>query len=54
MLSKTILIGDVGQDPEIKDFDGRKVASFSIATKERGFTTKEGREIPEKTLTLNV
>jgi single-strand DNA-binding protein len=49
MLNRTTLIGRVGADPEIREFDGRKVANFNLATTERGFTTKEGREIPEKT-----
>lgn len=45
-----ILRGFVGQDPTITNFqDGGKVAQFAIATTERGFTTKEGKEIPERT-----
>lgn len=45
-----ILKGNVGQDPKITNFrEGGKVAQFTLATTERGFTTKEGREIPEVT-----
>ena len=45
-----ILRGFVGQDPTITNFqDGGKVAQFTMATTERGFTTKEGKEIPERT-----
>lgn len=49
-MNKIILKGNVGQDPKITDFqDGGKVAQFSLATTERGYTTKDGREIPETT-----
>ena len=49
-MNKVILKGNVGQDPKITDFqNGGKVAQFTLATTERGYTTKEGREIPETT-----
>lgn len=49
-MNKVILKGNVGQDPRIVKFeDGGKVAQFTLATTERGFTTKDGREIPEHT-----
>lgn len=49
-MNKVILKGNVGQDPRIAKFeDGGKVAQFTLATTERGFTTKDGREIPEHT-----
>lgn len=45
-----ILRGNVGQDPKITTFkDGGKVAQFSLATTERGYKTKEGKEIPDVT-----
>jgi len=48
-VNSVTLLGNVCQQPEIKTFDdGGKVASFSLATNERGFTTKTGVEIPEK------
>ena len=49
MLNEIQLIGNVGQYPEIKDFENNKVANFTLATTERGFKTKDGREIPERT-----
>jgi single-strand DNA-binding protein len=49
MLNRTTLIGRVGADPEIRQHNDRMVANFNLATTERGFKTKEGREIPEKT-----
>ena len=49
-MNKTVLSGRVGQDPTITDFqNGGKVAQFTLATNERGFTTKDGKEIPEVT-----
>ena len=53
-VNKCILLGRVGKDPEIKQFDGGNKASFSIATTERGFTTRDGKEIPEKTEWHNI
>lgn len=49
-MNKVILKGYCGKDPEITKFDnGGKVAQFSLATSERGYKTKEGRDIPEHT-----
>lgn len=49
-MNKCILKGNVGQDPKITTFDnGGKVAQFSLATTERGYKTKDGKEIEEKT-----
>lgn len=35
MLNKVQLIGNVGQTPEVKEVNGSKVASFSLATTEK-------------------
>jgi single-strand DNA-binding protein len=48
------LLGRVGKDPEIKQFDGGSKASFSVATTERGYTTKNGVAVPEKTEWHNI
>ena len=49
-MNKCILRGNVGQDPTITNFDnGGKVAQFTLATTERGYKTKDGREIPDVT-----
>lgn len=53
-INKVILLGRVGKDPEVKQFDGGNKASFSLATTERGFTTKDGTVIPEKTEWHNI
>ena len=48
-INKVILIGNVGQDPEIRYIDTRAVASFSLATTDRAYTTAAGAQIPERT-----
>lgn len=48
MLNKAILIGHVGQDPEIKSISGKKMASFSLATSER-WKDKDSGERKEAT-----
>ena len=53
-MQKVILIGNVGKDPEVKAFDnGGKIANFSVGSTERGFKTKDGKEIPEHTEWFN-
>lgn len=50
-----ILKGNVGGDPRITTFqDGGKVAQFTLATTERGFATRDGKEIPDVTDWHNV
>lgn len=54
-MNVAILKGNVGQDPKITTFqDGGKVAQFTLATTERGFKTKDGKEIPDKTEWHNI
>lgn len=49
-MNKVILKGNVGADPTITNFEnGGKVAQFTLATTERGYTTKDGRQIPDVT-----
>lgn len=53
-MHKVILIGNVGKDPEVKAFDnGGKIANFSVADTEKGYKTKDGKEIPEHTEWFN-
>lgn len=45
-----MLIGNVGKDaPQVKEFDWGKIATFSLATTERGYKTKDGKQIPDTT-----
>ncbi len=54
-VNKVILIGNVGRDPEVKRMpSGAVCASFPLATTERGYKTKAGIEIPEKTEWHNI
>ncbi len=54
-VNKVILVGNVGKDPEIKYFDNDNVkASFSLATRDRGYTTSNGTQIPERTEWHNI
>lgn len=54
-VNKVILIGNVGQDPRVKYFDtGSAVATFPLATTERGYTLQNGTQIPERTEWHNI
>lgn len=49
-VNKVILIGNVGKDPEVRYLDsGVAVASFPLATAERGYTLQNGTQVPERT-----
>lgn len=54
-VNKVILMGNVGKDPEYKDFDnGGSVAKFTLATTDRAFKTANGTEVPERTEWHNI
>lgn len=54
-VNKVILMGNVGKDPDAKTFDnGGVVAQFPLATTKRGFKTKDGKEVPERTEWHNI
>lgn len=53
-LNKVMLIGNVGADPQFKQFENGCTAQFSLATTKRGFKTKEGKEVEERTEWHNV
>lgn len=54
-VNKVILLGNVGQDPRVKYFDsGSAVATFSLATTERGYTLANGTKIPDRTEWHNI
>lgn len=49
-VNKVILIGNVGKDPEVRYLEnGVAVASLTLATSERGYTTQAGVQVPERT-----
>lgn len=54
-VNKVILLGNVGKDPDVKYFDnGSMVASFSLATTEKGYTAQNGTSIPDRTEWHNI
>lgn len=54
-LNKVMLSGHVGKNPDYVEFNnGGKVAQFSLATTDRGYKTKDGRDVPEKTEWHNI
>lgn len=54
-VNKVILMGHLGKDPEVTRFEnGGEVAQFTLATTKKGFKTKDGREIPERTEWHNI
>ena len=55
MINKVILLGHVGKDAEKKEFsNGNCIVSFSLATTEKGYTSKNGTEIPDRTEWHNI
>lgn len=49
-MNKVMLIGNVGQEPEIRYVDqGKAVARISLATTERGYTLQNGTQVPDHT-----
>lgn len=54
-VNKVILIGNVGRDPDVRYVDaGVAVATFPLATTERGYKLQNGTEVPERTEWHNV
>ena len=54
-VNKVILLGNVGKDPEVRYIDKDvPVARFTLATSERGYTTQNGVQVPERTEWHNI
>lgn len=54
-LNKLMLIGHVGKEPEVRVLEGgSKVATFSLATTDKGYTLANGTQVPERTEWHNV
>jgi single-strand DNA-binding protein len=54
-VNKAILIGNVGHDPSVKTTEsGVKVANFTLATTERGYTLQNGTQVPDRTEWHNI
>lgn len=54
-LNKAIIIGYLGDEPQVRTLNsGGKVASLSVSTPEKGYTTKSGQQIPDKSEWHNI
>ena len=54
-LNKVQLIGNVVRDPEVRYLESHvAVATFSLATTERGYTLSNGTQVPEQTEFHNI
>ena len=54
-MNKVMLIGHVGKDPEVHYYDADQcVASFPLATTERGYTLANGTKVPDHTAWHNI
>ena len=54
-VNKVFLLGNVGRDPDVRYVaQGRPVATFSLATTERGYTNSNGVQVPERTEWHNI
>lgn len=54
MHNKISLIGNVGNDPEIKTVGETKVASISLGVTEKGYTARDGRKVEGRTTWFRV
>lgn len=56
MLNKAQVIGNLGVDPRVSVVGNTqtKVATFTVATTDRGYTTQAGVQVPEKTEWHNI
>ena len=49
-VNKVILIGNVGADPEVRYLDrGVAIATFNLATTDRGYVMQNGTQVPDVT-----
>jgi len=54
-VNKVILLGNVGKDPDVRyPSEGQCVATFSLATTERGYTSSNGTQYPDRTEWHNI
>lgn len=49
MLNRLQIIGNLGHTPEVKEVNGSKVANIQIGVTERGYTTKDGKKVEDRT-----
>ncbi len=44
----------MGSDPEIRESNGGKFATFRLATTDKGYTKRDGTQVPERTEWHNI
>ena len=54
-VNKVILAGNVGKDPEVRYLEKIvAVENFTLATTERGYTMRNGTQVPDRTEWHNI
>lgn len=54
-VNKVILIGNVGKDPDVRYLESnQRVANFTLATTDRGYTLANGTQVPDRTEWHNI
>ena len=54
-INKVTLLGNVGGDPRSRTFDGGgEVANLTLATTKKGYTKRDGTQVPERTEWHNI
>lgn len=48
-MNQVILSGRCGKDAEVRKFDNGSIANVTLATTKKGYTTKDGKKIEDKT-----
>lgn len=53
-VNKVLLLGNVGKQPEVRNSNGVKVVTFSLATTDKAYTKQDGTQVPERTEWHNI
>ncbi len=53
-VNKAFILGRVGKDPQVSHISDTKKASFSIATTDKGYTKRDGTQVPDRTEWHNI
>lgn len=53
-VNRVFLLGNVGKDPQIREGNGQPFATFTLATTDKGFTKRDGTQVPERTEWHNI
>lgn len=53
-VNKFIGLGNVTKDPDVRVVGEHKVATFGLAMNERGYTLKNGTQVPERVEFINI